>query len=114
MIVLNVTLIVCLFACFAYILKLRYVKLHTRERFGWFIVTAATTMVSPYLFQGGLQVKIKTGIKTRIFNITADITIGQLSIEDKIISFVLIAMVIWFMYGLFINWDKKQRDDDKK
>ncbi|OQP59250.1 hypothetical protein A3860_38000 [Niastella vici] len=93
MLVLNVILIVTVLICLAYILRLKYLKLYTRERFAWFIVMAAMTLVSPYLFRGGLQGK---------------------PLEDKLISFLLIAMVIWFMYALFINWDRKQQKDEDK
>lgn len=111
--IINIVLLVSILICLALILRLT-LKLYSRQRFGWFIATAAITLVSPYLFRSGFQLKIITWVKTRISKTKVEISIGQFSLEDKVISFLLIALVIWFMYALFINWDRRQhRDDDK-
>lgn len=115
MIVLNIGLILVALVCLAYILRMKFLTLYSREKFAFFIVTAGTTLISQYLFQGGaVQADINAAINTPGFMLRIKIVTGQLTISDQLISSLLIAGFIWVTYGIFLNWNRKTRDDDKK
>jgi hypothetical protein len=112
MIVLNIFFILGILVCFAYILRLKWLKFNCRQKIIIYNITAGTTLISQFL-GGAVQGGIDATYNALGFILRVNLLIGQVSFGERIISAILISFFILVMFGIFLNWNQKNSDEGK-
>jgi hypothetical protein len=96
------------------ILLLKYVSLHTRQRFAFCCIGAAMTMAMPFIYQafspGGI---VRVTFETCWVKVDAQIS-TELDYGCLCLAFGVLVLMLWFMVYIFKNWDSQKGEHCKK
>jgi cytochrome bd-type quinol oxidase subunit 2 len=107
-------LILLVLVLFAKLLYVKYCKLHTKERFAFFIVAAAMTLALPFVYQAfSPEGVIYVVIKTYWLYVEAKISFGKIDWGCLVVAVLVVVLVLGFMVYVFRNWGGR-KDEDKK
>jgi hypothetical protein len=97
------TLILLALVLFAKLLQ-KCLKLHTRERFAFYIVAAAMTLAWPFVYQLAPEIEFAIEVVTDWFSVGVKSGSGDQDLKCLLVPFAVFVCVLVFMYLIYKNW----------